>query len=445
MSDDFGSLLARVRALPPAMRAAAVARLVGDADGGGDTTGDTGRDTSVRRPHGGQVPPDGDWATWLILAGRGFGKTFAGAAWIDACARAVPRARLALVAATLGDARAVMVEGDAGILAVAAERPRFAPTRRLLTWPNGSTATLFGAAEPDSLRGPSFHFAWGDEIAKWDFAEAALANLGLALRLGERPRRVLTTTPRPLPWLQALAAPTAAVTVTRGSTVDNRANLPPAFIAAMVAEHGGTRLGRQELNGEFVADLDGALWQRATLERCRVAAAPLKGRTVIGVDPPAGEGAHADACGIVVVRLGADGRGYVVADRSVRGRSPDGWAQAVVAAAGEFEADRVVVEVNNGGAMISAVLRTVDAALPIRPVHASLGKAARAEPVAALYEQGRVVHVGMFASLEDELCGLLVGGGYAGPGRSPDRADALVWAVTELLLGKSRQPGVRRL
>ncbi|MBV8971970.1 MAG: DNA-packaging protein [Sphingomonadaceae bacterium] len=397
------------------------------------------------RAHGGQVPPDGDWATWLILAGRGFGKTFAGAAWIDARARALPRSRIALVGATLGDARAVMVEGDAGILALAATRPRFAPTRRLLTWPNGSTAQLFGAAEPDSLRGPSFHFAWGDEIAKWAHAEATLANLDLALRLGERPRRVLTTTPRPLPWLQAMAAPAAGVAVTRGRTADNAANLPRAFLDTILRDHGGTRLGRQELLGEFVADLDGALWRRDLLEACRVAAGPADGRTVIGVDPPAGGGGTADACGIVVVRLGPDGRGYVLADRTVQGRSPDGWARAVAAAAGEFAADRIVAEVNNGGAMVTTVLRTVDQALPIAPVHATAGKVARAEPVAALYEQGRVAHVGMFAALEDQMCGLIAGGGYAGPGRSPDRADALVWALTELLLGRVRRPGVRRL
>ncbi len=438
MSEAMRTPLARLAALARDRRAAAAAELA---------RGDLARLLAAPhlRTHGGQVPPAGDWSTWLILAGRGFGKTFAGASWIDGCARAVPNARIALVGATLGDARHVMVEGDAGILAVAFERPRFAPTKRLLTWPNGATAQLFGAAEPDSLRGPSFHFAWGDEIAKWDAAEAALANLGMALRLGAEPRRVLTTTPRPLPWLQALAAPAAGVAVTRGRTVDNRANLPAAFIAAMLRDHGGTRLGRQELLGEFVADLDGALWRREMFERARVLAAPPHGRTVVGVDPPAGAGGKADACGIVVVRLGPDGRGYVVADRSVQGRSPDGWARAVAAAAAEFAADRVVAEVNNGGAMVTTVLRTVDATLPIAPVHAAAGKVARAEPVAALYEQGRVAHVGMHAALEDELCGLLAGGGYAGPGRSPDRADALVWALTDLLLGRVHSPGVRSL
>ena len=376
---------------------------------------------------------------------RGFGKTFAGAAWIDERARSVPKARLALVGATLGEARAVMVEGDAGVLAVARQRPRFEPSRRLLSWDNGSTATLFGAAEPDSLRGPSINFAWGDEVAKWERAEEALANLGMTLRLGRAPKLVLTTTPRPLKWLQALAAPAAGVTVTRGRMIDNRANLSAAYIAAMLRDHGGTRLGRQELHGEFVVDLEGALWTRDLLDRSRVAAAPAFGRTVIGVDPPASEGGKADACGIVVVRLGPDGRGYVVADRSVQGETPAGWARAVAAAAGDFTADRIVAEVNNGGAMVVATLHAVDPEMPVRKVSASAGKVARAEPVAALYEQGRVAHAGNFAALEDELCGLLTGGTYAGPGRSPDRADALVWALTELLLGPVHRPGIRSL
>ena len=213
----------------------------------------------------------------------------------------------------------------------------------------------------------------------------------------------------------------------------------------MLRDYGGTRLGRQELGGEFVDDLDGALWTRDRLDRGRVATLPAKGRTVIGVDPPAGDGPTADACGIVVVRRGPDGRGYVIADRTVRGRGPEGWARAVAEATAEFRADRVVAEINNGGAMVAATLRAVEASLPLKTVHATAGKVARAEPVAALYETGRVVHAGLFAELEDQLCGLLVGGAYAGPGRSPDRADALVWALTELMLGKAGKPGVRGL
>jgi phage terminase large subunit-like protein len=439
LTDDLRSPLQRLIDHDAADRRAAVARLPADQLAALLAAPDL-------RAHAGQVPPPGDWTTWLILAGRGFGKTFAGASWVDERARSVARARIALVGATLGEARSVMVESDAGIMGVARTPPRFEPTLRRLTWPNGSTATLFGAAEPDSLRGPNFHFAWGDEIAKWDAAEDALANLGLALRAGRRPRQVLTTTPRPLKWLQALAAPAAGVVVTRGRTFDNRINLAPSFVAAMLREHGGTRRGRQELLGEFVADLEGALWTRDLLERCRASSAPAAGRTVIGVDPPAGTGDKADACGIIVVRLGPDGRGFVIADRSVRGASPDGWARAVAAAADSFAADRIVAEVNNGGAMVAAVLRAVAPALPITAVHAAMGKVARAEPVMALYTQGRVAHVGDLAALEDELCGLLTGGGYAGPGRSPDRADALVWALTELLLGKvAANPRIRTL
>jgi phage terminase large subunit-like protein len=438
MPDDLHSPLDRLRVLDATARAAVVERI------------DEVRLASLLtataiRAHGGQIPPPGNWSTWLILAGRGFGKTFAGAAWVDARARAVPEARIALIGATLHDARTVMVEGDAGVLAVAQVRPKFEPSARRLTWSNGSTATWFGAAEPDSLRGPSFNFAWGDEIAKWAAPEDALANLAMALRVGRQPQRVLTTTPRPLGWLQALAAPAPGVIVTRGQTNDNRANLPGSYIDALMRDFGGTRLARQEMHGEFVVDLDGALWTRALLDRCRVAAAPPHGRTVIGVDPPAGAGSKSDACGIIVVRQGPDGRGYVVADRSVRGLTPLGWARAVAAAADDFTADRIVAEVNNGGAMVLQTLHTVDEHLPVKQVHAAAGKVARAEPVASLYEQGKVAHAGNFAALEDELCGLIVGGAYAGPGRSPDRADALVWALSELLLGPVRTPGVRSL
>nr|WP_295661542.1 terminase family protein [Polymorphobacter sp.] len=394
--------------------------------------------------HPGQRPPDGDWTTWLILAGRGFGKTWAGAAWVDECARSVKGARIALVGATLGDARSVMVEGDAGVLAVARLRPKFEPARRLLTWKNGSTASLFGAIEPDSLRGPSFHFAWGDEAAKWVHAADALSNLRLTLRNGSSPRLLLTTTPRPLPWLKAMAGGSPGVVVTRGRTVDNRANLAPSFLDSVARDYGGTRLGRQELQGEIIDDLDGALWTRAMVEACRVGVVPRVTRTVIAVDPPATQ--TGDACGIVVVALGADGHGYVLADRSVEHAAPDVWARAVVAAADEFAADLIVAEVNNGGEMVASVLRQVDNSLPIKPVHAARGKVARAEPVSVLYVHGKVHHAGAFPALEDELCGLMTGGGYAGPGRSPDRADALVWAVSELLLGKSpRVPSVRSL
>lgn len=396
--------------------------------------------------HDGQIAPDGDWQTWLILAGRGFGKTRAGAEWVRQVAESDPAARIALVGASLGEVRAVMVQGDSGLQAIAPRglRPRFAPSTRTLTWPNGAQAMLYSAGEPESLRGPQHSHAWCDELAKWDTAgsRAAMAwdNLQLGLRLGRDPRVVVTTTPRAVPLLQRLLA-SEGVRVTRGSTYENKANLPPAFLRSVRREYGQSLLGRQELDGEMIADLPGALWTRALLEACRepsAASAPV--RTVVGVDPPAS--AHGDACGIVVCALGEDGIGRVLADCSVERASPEQWARAVAKAARAWQADRVVAEANQGGAMVASVLRAADVSLPLRLVHASRGKVARAEPVAALYEAGRIRHAGPFARLEDELCGLLPGGEYHGPGRSPDRADALVWAMTELLLDRPITPRV---
>lgn len=398
-----------------------------------------------------QQAPVGDWQVWLMMAGRGFGKTRAGAEWVRAIAERDGSARIALVGATLGEARSVMVEGPSGLLAIAPwwNRPTFSPALRRLIWPNGAMASLFGAAEPESLRGPQFSHGWADEIAKWPCGEAAWDNLAMGLRLGARPRLLATTTPRPVPLVRKLVARDGAdVVVTRGRTADNAANLAPGFVAAMERQYGATRLGRQELDGELISDVEGALWSRDLLERCRVAHVPgrddgeaLLARVVVAVDPPAS--AHGDACGIVVAGVGADGRAYVIADASVEKASPEGWARAVAAAAAVHGADRVVAEANNGGAMVESVLRAADAALPVRLVHASRGKAARAEPVAALYEAGRVRHRGAFWALEDELCGLIAGGGYVGPGRSPDRADALVWALTELMLGRRGDARVR--
>ena len=395
----------------------------------------------------GQLPPPGTWRTWLIMAGRGFGKTRAGAEWVRAQAETDSRARIALVAATLAEARAVMVEGDSGLLAIgAARRPKYEASLRRLTWDNGAQAFLYSAAEPESLRGPQHGFAWCDEIAKWPLAEEAWANLAFGLRLGTHPRTVATTTPRPIALVKTLLAEEdkGRTAVTRGRTADNAAHLAPAFLEAIHAEYAGTARGRQELDGELIDDVEGALWSRALLEGCRVAAAPPEvTRVVIGVDPPASAGG--DACGIVAAALGSDGRAYVLADASVRG-APETWAAAVARAAATHQADRVIAEANNGGAMVESVLRAADERLPVRLVHAAHGKAARAEPVAALYARGRVAHVGAFPELEDELAGLVAGGRYEGPGRSPDRADALVWALTELLLGpRGPRPGIRSL
>lgn len=392
----------------------------------------------------GQLPPVGDWSIWAILAGRGFGKTHAGTEWVLGLAGSTPGQRIALVGASLDAARAVMVEGASGLLARAgpAAGLKFEPSRRRLQWGNGSEAQLFSGGEPDLLRGPQFHAAWGDEVAHWSAGEAALTNLRLAVRLGEAPRLLLTTTPRPHGWLKALLAEPGVVT-TGGRTRDN-ADLPPGFIAAMERRFGGTLTGRQELDGELIEDLAGALWNRALLDRCRAAVVPQFTRVVIGVDPPAG--AEDGVCGIIVAGLAADGSAVVIADASVTGADPNGWARAVAAAAGEHGADRVIAEVNNGGSMVTAMLASVDAGLAVTAVRASHGKVTRAEPVASLYREGRVRHSGSFALLEDQLCGMLESGVYAGPGKSPDRADALVWAVWALLLGgKARAPGVRHL
>ena len=396
--------------------------------------------------HPGQLDPVGEWHGWLIMAGRGFGKTRAGAEWVRAIAENDPTARIALVAASLGEARSVMVEGESGLLAISpwGKRPKFEPSRRLLTWPSGAQATLYSAAEPEALRGPQHSHAWCDEIAKWetaaDRAMRAWDNLLLGLRLGQRPQLVATTTPRAVPLVRRLADD-PAISVTRGSTFANAANLPPRFVANIRREFGKSMLGRQELDGELIEEAEGALWTRALIEGCRepAASAPAA-RTVIGVDPPAS--AQGDACGIVVVALGVDGIARVLADASVQKASPERWARAVAAASRAWNADRVVAEANQGGAMVESVLRAADFALPLTLVHASKGKVARAEPVAALYEAGRVRHAGMFPALEDELCGLIAGGAYEGPGRSPDRADALVWAMTELLLKRRSQPRV---
>lgn len=439
MSGDASrSEIERLAALPADARERVLARL------GSDGAEALASDWSFRaRPE--QLPPPGDWTVWLVLAGRGFGKTRAGAEWVRAIAERDGAARIGLIGATLHEARAVMVEGESGLLSIAPEgrRPRWQPARRRLVWPNGAVASLFGAAQPDTLRGAQHSHVWGDEIAKWHQGEAAWDNAMMGMRIGAKPRALATTTPRPVPLVRRLLR-SRDVAVTRGATIDNRAHLPGAFIDAMIRDYGGTRLGRQELEGAFVEEVDGALWSHALIAGCRNAAdgaPPDMARIVVGVDPPAGT--RGDACGIVVAGLDGQGIGWVLEDASVERASPERWASAVVAARDRWHADRIVAEANNGGAMVESVLRAVDAEAPVRLVHATRGKSARAEPVAALYEAGRVRHAGGFARLEDELCGLTVGGGYEGPGRSPDRADALVWALTELMLRGMGRPRVR--
>ena len=398
-----------------------------------------------------QLPPGGDWRIWMIMAGRGFGKTRSGAEWVRMIADANPDARIALVSASLAEARAVMVEGESGLLAICrpGHKPQFEPSLHRIRFRSGAQAQLFSAAEPESLRGPQHSHAWCDEIGKWPLAHQRATrcwdNLLLGLRLGSDPRIAVTTTPRAVPLVQRLVAQAAAggeVAITRGTTSDNTEHLPRRFIDAIASEFGGTQLARQEIGGELLEDIEGALWTRSLLEEAREhGAVPEHARVVVAVDPPASAGG--DECGIIVAALGVDGIARVLADASLGGAAPAEWARRVAEAAREWDADRVVAEANQGGAMVESVLRAAHQALPVKLVHAARGKVARAEPVAALYAAGRVRHVGVFARLEDQLCGLLAGGTYAGPGRSPDRADALVWAMTELMLGRTASPSVR--
>jgi phage terminase large subunit-like protein len=397
--------------------------------------------------HKSQLPPEGGWRVWLMLAGRGFGKTRAGAEWIDRLARARSGVRIALVGATIEEARRVMVEGVSGILKVACGRRgrvRWEPSLGRLRWPNGSEAQLFSGDHADGLRGPEHDFAWCDELAKWREAEAAWVNVQFGLRRGRRPRALITTTPRPMELFDRIMEDEWTVT-TRGKTSDN-VNLDERVVDILTATYGGTRIGAQELDGELLADVEGALWTRAVIEKARVAP-PGPGefnRIVVGVDPPAGAGEGSDACGVVV--CGSKGEALsVLEDATVRGLSPEGWASRVAAAAARWDTAQVIAEANNGGAMVESVLKAADTGLKVRLVHASRGKSARAEPIALKFETRKAFFAGEFPALEAELCGMIAGGGYEGPGRSPDRADAMVWAMTALSETRSGVPRVRRL
>ena len=381
-----------------------------------------------------QLAPAGDWRIWLFLGGRGAGKTRAGAEWIAARVGCGKARRIGLIGATARDARQVMVEGESGLLAVA-EGVTFQPSNKLLRWPGGAQARLLSAADPDSFRGHQFDCLWGDEFAKWDAPQTALDMALMGLRLGDDPRMLLTTTPRAVPALRALlSAPD--VVVTRSPTADNAGNLAPGFIEYLNARYAGTRLGRQELEGAVIADNEQALWKRAWIEEARLRMAPFLPRVVVAVDPPAS--ASGDACGIVVAGRDLEGHGHVLADRSASGLSPAAWAARAAQAYEDFQADAIIAEANQGGEMVRAVLAQAGAHLPIRLVHASRGKLARAAPAAALYEQGRVHHIGAFAELEDQMCQ------YDGSGgKSPDRMDALVWALADLFGARPREPKIR--
>lgn len=398
-----------------------------------------------------QLAPNGrPWLTWLLIGGRGAGKTRCGAEWIRCQALGLPpfadapAARIALIGETEHDVREVMIEGVSGLLAVHPpdQRPLWQPSRRRLEWTNGAVAQAFSAEDPESLRGPQFACAWSDEMAKWRYAEAAFDMLQFGLRLGAQPRQLITTTPRPTALLKRLLADPSAVT-TRAPTRANALNLAPTFLEGVMARYAGTRLGRQELDGELIEDRPDALWSRTLIEASRVGEAPPLARIAVAVDPPATSSRRAAACGIVAAGIAESGVVYVLADDTVAAAAPSLWANKAIALWRRLAADALVVEVNQGGEMVRSVLREVDAAVPVSAVRALRGKWLRAEPVAALYAQGRVKHVGCFPALEDEMCDFATSG--LSNGRSPDRLDALVWAVTALALKPGGEPRVREL
>ncbi|MBL8568745.1 MAG: DNA-packaging protein [Phreatobacter sp.] len=396
-----------------------------------------------------QMPPPGRWRVWAFVGGRGAGKTRAGAEWVHGIVHGRdgfgPQAgRIALVGETIDQVREVMVEGVSGLRASGfpAERPRFEPSRRRLVWPNGAVAHGFSSEDPEALRGPQFDAAWADETGKWVQAEATWDMLSFSLRLGEHPRVMVTTTPRATPLMHRLLAEPDAV-VTRSATSANAANLAPGLVRALVARYGGTRLGRQELDGELIDDREGALFSREVIEAGRVAAAPALKRIVVAVDPPASHRKGADACGIVAAGIDGDGTVFMLADESVQGFKPHEWANRAAALYRKLSADALVVEVNQGGDMVAAVIGEVAPDVPVTSVRAVRSKHLRAEPVAALYAQGRVRHAGIFPALEDELADF--GPDGLSSGRSPDRLDALVWAVTHLALRPKTEARVRGL
>lgn len=375
------------------------------------------------------MPPPGQWDNWLIMAGRGFGKTRTGAETVRMWAETGAGMRIALVGRTAADARDVMVEGESGILAVSPPwfMPRYEPSKRRLTWPNDARATTYSGDKPDQLRGPQHDKAWADELAAWRYADA-FDQLQFGLRLGDSPQAIFTTTPRPTPLMIALTKDPRTV-VTTGSTFENQSNLPQRVLAKLLDKYGDTRLGQQELYAALLTDIPGALWQRQLLEDTRVRAAPDIKRVVVAIDPAVTYNEDtSNETGIIVCGLGADKHGYVLEDISLQA-SPSEWGQVAVDAYHRWEADRIVAETNQGGDMVEHVIRQIDRNVAYKGVRASKGKTTRAEPVAALYEQRRCHHVGMFAELEDQLCTWV-----QGDKDSPDRLDALVWALTELML-----------
>ncbi len=377
-----------------------------------------------------QLPPE--WLKWrvcIMLGGRGSGKTRAGAEWIRMMVESGKAKRISLVGATAADARDVMVEGDSGLLNVSPPwaRPDYEPSKRRLSWKNGAIGTLFSADEPARLRGPQADAAWCDELAFWRYPEA-WDNLLLGLRLGDDPRCVVTTTPRPVALIKDLLK-RSSTHVLRSTTFDNEANLATEFIQDVLERYDGTRLGRQELYAELLTDTEGALWTRDVIENYRVESAPPLKRIVVAVDPAVSTGENSNHTGIVVAGIGGDSHAYILEDASLKA-SPAQWAARAVECFENHRADRIVAEANQGGEMVRHTIATVNPRAPVKLVHATRGKLVRAEPVAALYEQGKVHHAGNFPKLEDQLCTWTI------DEPSPDRLDALVWAVSELCLSR---------
>jgi phage terminase large subunit-like protein len=381
-----------------------------------------------------QLPPPGDWRIWLFLGGRGSGKTRAGAEWVADGVRCGRMRRIGLIGATAHDARSVMVEGESGLLSVT--EATYEPSNRRIIWANGAIADVVSAEEPDAVRGHQFDGVWADEFCKWADPQGALDMVLMALRLGRDPRMLITTTPRNIkPLKDLLTLPD--VVQTRSSTQENAANLAPTFLTGLTLRYGGTRLGRQELEAELIEDNDAALWKRVWIERARVRSAPALTRIVVAVDPPAS--VAGDECGIVVAGLSETGDGYVLADASVAGLTAAGWAARVAEAFETYKADVIVAEANQGGDMVRQVLVDALPNAPVRLVHATRDKCSRAMPAAALYEQGRIHHAGAFAELEDQMVS------YDGSGQSPDRMDALVWALANLFPVRRSNPAIRKL
>ena len=381
---------------------------------------------SSARPQ--QLPPEGNWRIWLILSGRGWGKTFTGAGWLIEKALSEPGIECAVVAPTFTDVRRTCVEGPSGIIKSlpSGALEQYNRSNGQITLTNGSKIHMVSADEPDRARGLNLSYAWLDEFAAWRYEETWTAGLAPALRIGN-PQTVITTTPRPTKLIREfMSRNDGSVVITRGSTFDNQANLSPAALAELKARYEGTRIGRQELYGEVLLDVPGAIWTHADIESARVTEAPELVRIVVAIDPAVTSGEHSDETGIVVVGKGADGRGYVLSDRSCRD-TPSGWAHRAIQAFEDFKADRIVAEKNQGGDMVELTLRSVMPTVPYKGINAKQGKRLRAEPVAALYEQGRISHVGAFDILEDQMTGWL-----PDSGTSPDRLDALVHGLTEL-------------